>query len=387
MTGEQAIPKAVRRARLVASFARTWIRAPDGPVRLVLSVTRRCNLRCEMCRSWRTEGGRELTPAEVGGVLSEMPDLVSLDLTGGEPFMRTDIDEVAAAVLRFAPRLRVLHFTTNGWFTPRTLEVTREVARARPDVQIVPTISIDGPAGTHDRLRGREGSFERALETFLELRRLPGIRPQIGTTITPFNASEVEELGDVLCRRVPSFEQSSWHWNWLQVSPHFFDNLDLAGIEVEAPAGLLRRHLLRRGVPRSLLQLLESFFIINLEFFLRGEPVGLSCQAMRSTAFISSEGMLYPCHVFDRPMGDVREGFAKLFGSPQALRVRAEVERLACGGCFTPCEAYSMIAGSPFSAARLTAARALRMAAEGLRSRATDGEHPGDNSTVGGSKR
>ena len=30
-------------------------------------------------------------------------------------------------------------------------------------------------------------------------------------------------------------------------------------------------------------------------------------QALRSTAFVSPEGVLYPCHVYDRPLGNLRE--------------------------------------------------------------------------------
>ncbi|MFW5878469.1 MAG: radical SAM/SPASM domain-containing protein [Myxococcota bacterium] len=357
---------AARQAGLAAAYARSWIRAPNGPIRVVMSVTRRCNLRCSMCRSWQAQVEGELSPAEIGSILSEMPELLSLDLTGGEPFVRPDMDEVLDTVLRTAPRLRMLHFTTNGWLGERAATLVKAVRRQRPDLEIVPTVSVDGPPEVHDEVRGREGSFERAISAFEQLSEIPGVRPYVGTTVTPLNASRVEELGEILGRRLNAFDPSFWHWNWLQISSHFFGNEDLRLPEDEIPERLLPRHIARRGLPSSLMDLMEACFILNLEFVRRGEPADLPCQAMRSTAFISAEGVLYPCHVWDRPVGDARRGFASLWRSEEAMRARRGVERLACGGCFTPCEAYPMFAGAPLTTLRVSTSRALRLAGEML---------------------
>ncbi|MCA9685834.1 MAG: DUF1552 domain-containing protein, partial [Myxococcales bacterium] len=111
---------------------------------------------------------------------------------------------------------------------------------------------------------------------------------------------------------------------------------------------LAREHLERRGPPRSMVDAMELAFLINLEFYQRGEPSGIACESLRSTAFVSPEGELYPCHVWDRPLGSLRQhSFAALWHGQRTRSARAEVERLACGGCFTPCEAYPALAGAP----------------------------------------
>jgi MoaA/NifB/PqqE/SkfB family radical SAM enzyme len=350
---------------MIAGLAQTWFRRPSAPTRLVMDITRRCNLRCKMCSTWKTEAAHEITPAEVRHVLGQMPGLLWLDVTGGEPFLRRDAVELFAAVLDATPALRVLHFQTNGWFGDRAVEVAELVRTRRPELELIVTVSIDGPPETHDAVRGREGSFARALATFRTLRARPDCATYVGTTVTPFNADQVEALGELLQRELPDFRAGEWHWNWLQVSQHFFGNADLAKLPALQTRDLVRRHVRRRGLPRNLVEIMELVFLTNLEFYRRGEPSGVVCQALRSAAFLSPEGTLYPCHVYDRPLGNVLEQpVGALWASAPVLQARREIEQLACGGCFTPCEAYPALAGAPAQTLRRTTTRALRLLLE-----------------------
>jgi MoaA/NifB/PqqE/SkfB family radical SAM enzyme len=358
------VERALRRGDLIARLAETWLRRPDGPTRLVLQVTRRCNLRCEMCRTWALDAPRELAVDEIEAVLSRLPKLAWLDLTGGEPFVRSDAAQILDAVMRAVPGLRVLHFPTNGWFTSRVVEACRRVVARRPDLDFIVTVSIDGPPDVHDRLRGRPGSFDRALATLRALRSIPGLRVYAGTTITASNASSLGALRALLSEQVPGFHAREWHWNWLQISRHYFANEHLRDGAVSLPPGdSIAEHARRRGLPRSLLDAMELAFLVNLDAYRRGEPLGFSCQPLRSSLFLSPEGDVYPCHVYDRPLGNVRaQPIDQIWRSAAVVRARDDIERrLACGGCFTPCEAYPALAGSPVRAAAATARRSLRV--------------------------
>ncbi len=347
---------------LIARLTETWFHRPSTPTRVVMDLTRRCNLRCEMCHTWQVTPGHELTPAEVRAILTQMPKLCWLDVTGGEIFLRRDATELLDAVLDAAPALRMLHFPTNGWFTARTVEAVRRVRERRPELSLIVTVSLDGPRDVHDRIRGRAGSYDRALETLRALRAIDGVGVYVGTTVTPSNADHITALGDALREAIPGFTAAEWHWNWLQISSHFFDNADLAALPSVKSERLVVTHLQRRGAPRSLVELMELVFLVNLESYLKGEPTGVPCQSLRSACFISPEGDLYPCHVYDRPLGNLRTRPVRdLWNDPATLAARADIERLACGGCFTPCEAYPALAGAPVQAAVQTLRRGLRM--------------------------
>lgn len=357
------VARALHRVDLVARLAETWVRRPDSPTRLVVQVTRRCNLRCDMCRTWTLPGGHELTTDEVRDVLSHLPKLAWLDLTGGEPFLRADFAELLEIVLEALPRLRVLHFPTNGWFTSRTLDAARLVTRRRPDLDFIVTVSIDGPPHVHDAMRGQPGSFQRALATFRALRDTAGVRAYVGTTVTPSNRASLGALGEQLSAEIPGFSRREWHWNWMQISQHYFANGSLAAARDELHAGsAIAEHARSRGVPRSLLDVMELAFLVNLDAYEHGEPVGFPCQALRSSLFLSPEGDVYPCHVYDRPLGNVRkQSIDGIWRSAHVAAAREDIEKLSCGGCFTPCEAYPMLAGAPVRATTNTVRRSLRL--------------------------
>lgn len=356
----------LRRAELVVRLAETWVHRPPSPTRAVVDLTRRCNLRCRMCRTWASEPGGELDAREIGALVAAMPRLCWLDLTGGEPTLRADFAHVLEAVAEHGRALHVLHFQTNGWSSRRVVHAARAFRRARPDVDLVITVSIDGPPAVHDRMRGREGSYARAIGTLLALRELPAVDTHVGTTITRDNAASVDELAARLRADVHGFDASRWHVNAAHRSAHFFRNETVFDELATDTAEIVRRHARRRGIPRDLVALMEQVYLVNLAAVQDGEPSGVPCQALRSTVFVSPEGDVYPCHLWDRPLGNVRRvPFAEIWRSAETRRARDEVRALECGGCFSACEAYPALAGAPIRAALLTLRRGLRGSSRG----------------------
>jgi MoaA/NifB/PqqE/SkfB family radical SAM enzyme len=113
-------------------------------------VTYRCNARCKMCGSWRFKPGEEMTPADAGAVFRKIGRLDVVRLTGGEPFLRTDLLEVAE-VVQAASRPHVLHVSTNGSFPERVFDfVTRFSAPRRLRLMV----SFDGRARRQPRPGG-----------------------------------------------------------------------------------------------------------------------------------------------------------------------------------------------------------------------------------------
>jgi MoaA/NifB/PqqE/SkfB family radical SAM enzyme len=280
-----------------------------------------------------------------------MPGLTWLDLTGGEPFLRPDIEDVFARVLEETPRLSVLHFPTNGSFADRAIACARLTRRWRPEVSLLVTVSVDGPPELHDELRGRDGSYQAALEAFEALRRVEGVEAYIGTTVGPDNVDALEGLERSLAEDVREWRPGLWHWNLGQVSSHFFgDGAEDVALPPARAAELVRAQLARRWPPRGAVDLMELGFLAVLPDWIEQGRTGLTCPSLHSTCFVAADARLYPCHVWDRPLVDLREvGFdvARAWASDEVVRARGEVQRLECGDCFTPCEAYPRLAASP----------------------------------------
>lgn len=155
---------------------------------LVLHVTKKCNFRCRHCFVDFSDIPKDLTLKEIEAISKTVGRLLWLDIGGGEPFLRKDLAEVVALF-----RFEELSIPTNGWFQREIVTTVRQLA-ARLGHRLTIVLSIDGPRETHDEIRKQPGSFDRLMETFQELRQIPGPRVAFLSTLCERNADELLEL-------------------------------------------------------------------------------------------------------------------------------------------------------------------------------------------------
>ena len=91
------------------------------PTDASIILTYRCPMRCKMCNIWDnpTIKEKELRPAE----LECLPQLKFINLTGGEPFVREDIDEIVEVCYKKSPRIVI---STSGWFEERVIDLAKK---------------------------------------------------------------------------------------------------------------------------------------------------------------------------------------------------------------------------------------------------------------------
>jgi len=134
--------------------------------------TWKCNLRCGMCDIWkRPTDNNELNVDQITEMFYKLRFLKFIRITGGEPFLRNDIIEVIESIVNTV-NPAILHLTTNGYFTDRTLDLLDRVAGKYLHLKV----SIDGPEVIHDTIRGVKGSYKKAIETLEKSARLQKIK-------------------------------------------------------------------------------------------------------------------------------------------------------------------------------------------------------------------
>ena len=175
------------------------------------------------------------------------PQFKWVHLTGGELFMRRDLNDLVAAIQSSCRSLYLLNLPTTGWFGDKTLALVEQVL-ARGVGRLMVTISLDGPKALHDEMRGLPGSFDRALETF---RRLRGIRRSnfqtvIGMTLLAYNAARVDDTLAAVQESIPDFRRSELHLNIAHESVHYFDNVGAAGADRQAILQAVEEHRSRK---------------------------------------------------------------------------------------------------------------------------------------------
>ena len=274
-----------------------------------------------------------------------------MDLTGGEIFLRPDIDDLFEAMLAGWSRLAILHFPTNGFQTDRIVRSVERVARQSGGTLVVVTVSLDGDETLNDEIRGIKGGFRRQIATFRALREIPGVIAALGMTLSTYNLGRFGETFAACARECPGLTVGDMHLNVAQKSGHYYgnDEMDAVAPDTGAARVEIARYRALRGIPRSPSQFLEHTYLRKLERFLETGRTPMPCHALRSSCFIDPWGVVYPCITYSRPLGRLRETGMRLepiWNAPGTVQVQQEIWKGDCPQCWTACEAYQSILGN-----------------------------------------
>jgi len=165
------------------------------PLGVQLEITDSCNLRCLHCYNRSGEkhiGNSELTAEEWRQTLIHLKSIKPLIciISGGEPLLRLDITMLALDTLSIQGTKFIL--ISNGFLLSE--ELIKQISKF--DFYWI-QISIDGAtAETHDKLRAKAGSWERALKSAFLIKQA-GLPLVIATTLSEHNLTELDDIIDL----------------------------------------------------------------------------------------------------------------------------------------------------------------------------------------------
>lgn len=337
---------------LAVSIAKNRAGAVPRPSWCTYLVSYRCNARCGMCDSWRLKPGPELTAGEVGTVFGKIGRLDVVRLTGGEPFLRGDLGEIAETVMDRS-RPSVLHITTNGSRPDAVEAFARSFSQPK---RLRFLVSLDGLADEHDQSRGEDATFATALES---VRRLTGTRRDRGIDVavnhTVISARSVEDHAELLAQMeaidvdvqsVLAYADSSMYGLKLRgkkaehlIVPQGYPlHPKLRGADV---IGFVDGELARVSKLRSrTTRIGKRYYLKGLLSRLKGEPIPSPkppCVALRSHIRLLPDGRVPVCQFNTETVGNLlTSSFDEVWGGAPANESRRWVD--ACPGCWAECE-------------------------------------------------
>jgi MoaA/NifB/PqqE/SkfB family radical SAM enzyme len=133
----------------------------------------------------------------------------NLNLSGGEPFLRKELAEICRYFIR-NNQVKQIYVPTNGYFSDKTVEAVAKVLREPNLTLFAVEISLDGMQEYHNKLRGSENSFQKALETYDALADLQKsdsrLRIHAVSTVHEENMDQVRNLTRFLYQRCPAID-------------------------------------------------------------------------------------------------------------------------------------------------------------------------------------
>jgi len=205
------------------------------PSYFIFYPTSRCNLKCSHCfyHDSLNKKFNELSVDEIDKITKTMDPILSLILTGGEPYLRHDLDKIVK-IFYENTKVPIITIPSNGWYLSKMDKQITNMMEWCPYLTLNQQISIDGIGADHDLIRmdkqvvGSDNSFERAIKTIHHLKKLQKTynRINIGIIIT-FTSQNQKKFKDIIKEIHSLVEPDNISINLVRGDPRQKVNLNL----------------------------------------------------------------------------------------------------------------------------------------------------------------
>jgi MoaA/NifB/PqqE/SkfB family radical SAM enzyme len=255
------------------------------PFCISFEVTYSCNARCKHCHLGGPVEGKLASAEEFGRAAQELKPVVA-QISGGEPLLRRDIEDIIRAVRR-PDRAPFIVLTTNG----ALLNKDRYVRLREAGVDEF-SLSLDYPDERHDDFRGIPGLFGKikALAGAIRDVKNPGIT--LSCVIQRDNFRELLKLCELADDWGLRMNFSTYTWLRTKKMEYMIPPEELD--ELREILGRVMEFKRTNGT------VFTSDYVIRKipEFFARGEIPG--CSAGQRFFVVNPDGTLSPCGLIIR---------------------------------------------------------------------------------------
>jgi len=306
-------------------------------VQASLIVTYRCNAKCQMCEIWKhpTKSHEEIKPE----ICEKLPSGLRINITGGEPMVRDDVEEFFKILY---PKAYLLELSTNGYYTDRIVRL----AEKYPNILI--RISVEGLPALNDKLRGIPNGFDHALRTILELKKTKCKNIGFSIVISPENVKDLLSLYELCCYLEVELGNSVIHNSWYF---HKCDNrISDKNEEWKVVAKFIEAMLTsrRRKLKDKLKDYARAYFAQSILRRIRGDAPGYRppCGAGKDFFFIDPYGNVTPCNGSDEEwiVGNLNiDSLEDILNSEKFKMVMQKVKQCKKECCFVVTERHDMV--------------------------------------------
>ncbi len=161
---------------------------------LIIHITGKCTSNCKHCYVKEQEASPDLPTNALLGVIrgGAKMGVMRVHLTGGEPFLRDDIDRIVTQLQESCICLSSIY--TDGSILYKSSSILEMIAS---NYSPIFNISVDGLEESHDLFRESPGSYKGAIKG-LKILQEYGFTIIVNTSLNQFNMNEMLFLFDIL---------------------------------------------------------------------------------------------------------------------------------------------------------------------------------------------
>jgi MoaA/NifB/PqqE/SkfB family radical SAM enzyme len=333
------------------------------PFNYTLSITYRCNSRCKTCHIWEIQQKipekEELTTEEWERVLKSLGDSPYwITISGGEPFLRKDLDEIISIIDEYN-KPKIINIPTNGilWnIIPKKVE---EILKSISEhTNLVINFSLDGIGKDHDMIRGIPNNYDFLVKAYEETYKLKekyhNLVIGIHTVISSWNVDKIPQIYETVLEKFKPDQYITEIAEERNEMENFGEGITPPPEKYDEAVSYLISKIkerLKQGGWRNLALITEAFRIEYYEIvrkLYKERKQQIKSYAGFASTHISPVGEVWECAVYATSMGNLRDydyDFRKLWTSKQAQQVRQKVKQ--AHPCPLANESYSNMLLSP----------------------------------------
>ncbi len=345
---------------LLKRYAKLAIGQPFAPILLNILVTSVCDMRCTHCfftdeLDDRPRKKLQMKTEEIERISETLGgNLGVLILAGGEPFTRKDLPEICNSFYR-NNKLDSVYIMSNGQIHPRIFPDVTRVLQENPNLNVTIALGIDGMKEAHEKIRRKEGSWDKAIHTARTLQEMkkefPNLDVQTCTCVMRSNEDTIFDWYDFLKYdlkpdkvNINYIRPPSADPNELNFDHNRYGQLSQMILDDTRNAAIKNNYGGDAGFFKAAIDLYMHDLISKTKE--TGEPQ-MTCYAGTAGAVIFDEGTISSCENLEAT-GNLRDydwNFQGAWNSPQmkARRVKAK------NGCFCTHESNSYYPSLPFN--------------------------------------
>ena len=333
--------------------------AKNQPISLVHFVTNRCNARCSFCfidfDNPKTFEG-ELSLEEIDKLTKNLgSSLLNVNLTGGEPFARKDLIDIAKAYLKNST-IQSIYITTNASLPDRIKKFAEEISLFSPDTELTFQISVDDFPENHDRVRKVKDLFDKCIESYRILKNFgPKINPVISITVTQENCDNIKEIFKYLNEdcKIESIKCCIVRDEGVYKTPpekkrKIYDAYNWLTNEIKNKTKT--KQIINYNSQSIQGKLHKKKDIISWEMVkqMYMEPKFISpCHAGGLFGIISANGMIYPCEILENKLlGNLRDNdmdFMKIWKNKDTKETKKWIKDTKCNCTYECALSYNIL--------------------------------------------
>ncbi len=360
----------MKRLLRTIAFARSFFTAfwPGNLAQVILFVTDQCNAECPFCFNTRLSRNkneykhRELLKfPEYEIIAKKIKPVFQVVLGGGEPFLREDIGKITKAFYTYA-KARLISIPTNGIMDERIENQIGWIVKECPLATVNLIVSLDAYGAVHDRMRGYQGCFEKAVNLCRRIitlkKQCKNINLVINTVLLADNYDTIIVLSKYL---IETLGEANYYHNFqidqrLNSGEHRKDDKYIKSFFKLCLS--VRKKSLCRG--RGLKGVIDQYYVFLINKII-GEQLSSGkmiyrCMAGKKLSVIMPEGLVSMCEpfIFEKKYNEVKKfnirnynyDYKLLQKEPEFKKVQEFAGEMKCLPCVWSCGAItSMIYG------------------------------------------